>query len=432
MKKIICLLMLLFASFSLLSCGNDSGDEIVETGISKDSVKVLAIGNSFSDNAMSYLYPIMEAFGAKEIVLGNMYIGGCSVQTHYNNLMNQSKSYTYRKNTTGSFVNTERVDLETALKDEEWDFITFQQASDYSGDINSYVPEQLNALTTWAKENALNKDVQIGWHMTWAYQSDSTHNAFPKYNKDQMYMYQSIVACVQQNIATNENFDFIIPAGSAVQNARTSYVGDKLTADGYHLNTLGEYIIGLTWVLKITGWNIETFNKDLVPAQFKLYTDMIIESATNAVKRPYKITSSTLLEEPKYEIDLSKYELLDWQPQLGFWNSSASSDFISVDAIANQFVSSGKRFTKNDIPVGSVIVIEEGYGYRPDAWNTETGKSTTARPNNVTTEYVFVDEAWWSGYTYRAFNVFKSPNRENMTSLISDTASKLKIYIPKN
>ena len=142
--------------------------------------------------------------------------------------------------------------------------------------------------------------------------------------------------------------------------------------------------------------------------------------------------SGPIVQEPKYEIDLSKYELLDWQPQLGFWNSSASSDFISVDAIANQFVSSGKRFTKNDIPVGSVIVIEEGYGYRPDAWNTETGKSTTARPNNVTTEYVFVDEAWWSGYTYRAFNVFKSPNRENMTSLISDTASKLKIYIPKN
>lgn len=271
----------------------------METGISKDSVKILAIGNSFSDNAMSFLYPIMEAFGAKEIVLGNMYIGGCSVEKHYNNLVNKYKSYTYRKNTTGTFVNTESVDLETALKDEEWDYITFQQASDFSGDINTYKANQLNELTTWVKENTLNKNVKIGWHMTWAYQADSKHQAFPKYNKDQMYMYQSILACVEQTIETNDNFDFVIPAGTAVQNARTSYVGDKLTADGYHLNTLGEYIIGLTWVLKITGWNIETFNTDLVPSQFKLYIDMIKESAMNAVERPKMISSSQYLEEPK-------------------------------------------------------------------------------------------------------------------------------------
>jgi hypothetical protein len=430
MKKILVLLMLLVGMISLVACDKEN-NEIVETGISKDSVKILAIGNSFSDNAMNYLYPIMEAFGAKEIVLGNMYIGGCSVDQHFVNMGNKAKSYTYRKNTTGVFNNTNGVDLDTAIKDEEWDYVTFQQASHYSGNLNTYNKAQLDTLTKWAKTNVSNPDVKIGWHMTWAYQADSKHSAFPTYNNDQMFMYQSIVACVEQTIKTNENFDFIIPAGTAVQNARTSYVGDALTADGYHLNTLGEYIIGLTWVLKITGWNIETFNKDLVPTQFKQDIDMIIESATNAVKRPFKVSNSNYNEKPEVNIDLSNYELLDWQPTLGFWNSSASSDFISVDPIANQFVSSGKRFTKEDIPVGSIIVVENGYGYRPDGWNTETGKSTIARPNNVTTEYVEVDESWWSGFTYRAFNVFKTPNRTDMTSLVSDTQSKLKIYIPK-
>ena len=116
MKKLVCLLLLLFGAFSLLSCGGNEqpGDEIVETGISKDSIKILAIGNSFSDNAMNYLYPVLEAFGAKEIILGNMYIGGCSVDTHYKNMINQSKSYTYRKNTTGTFVNTNSVALDQA------------------------------------------------------------------------------------------------------------------------------------------------------------------------------------------------------------------------------------------------------------------------------------------------------------------------------
>jgi hypothetical protein len=431
MKKIILFLTMLLCSITLLSCNDDKGGETVDKGISKDSVKILAIGNSFSDNAMNYLYPILEAFGAKEIKLGNMYIGGCSVDRHYTNLANQSKSYTYRKNTTGTFINTNGVALNTALVDEEWDFITFQQASDFSGILSSYNETQLNDLTSWAKAGALNPDVKIGWHMTWAYQGNSTHAAFPKYNKDQMFMYQQIVACVQQQIDANENFDFIIPAGTAVQNARTSYTGDTLTADGYHLNTLGEYIIGLTWVLQITGWSIEDLNIDLVPSQFKLYIDMIKESAVNAVENPYEVTPSQYLEKPTYEVDLNKYDLLEWEPKLGFWNSGASSEFIAQDAIANQFVSTSKRYTKEEIPVGSIILIEEGYGYRPDGWNTETGASTAARPNNVTTQYIEVDEAWWGTYQYRAFNVFKTPNRANMTGLLEETATKLKIYVPK-
>ena len=415
---------------------NEGGEEPVNAGISKESVKILAVGNSFSDNAMSYLYPILKAFGAEEVILGNMYIGGCSVATHYNNLSKDSPAYTYRKNdsrsaTAGTFVNTSSYKLSTVITEEEWDFITFQQASDFSGQLATYEDAKLNILTEWAQNSASNPDVKIGWHMTWAYQSNATHSAFPKYNKDQMYMYQCITSCVQQKICTNENFDFVIPAGTAVQNARTSYVGDKLTADGYHLNALGEYIIGLTWVLQMTGWDIKDFNKELVPSQFKLDIDMIIEAATNAVAVPYEVSNSTYFEKPEIQIDLSNHELLEWTPQLGFWNSGASSDFISVDAIANQFVSTSQRFTKEDIPVGSIIIIEEGYGYRPDAWNTESGKSTASRPGNVTTEVVEVTEEWWNGYTYRAFNVFKSPSRENMTDQVEETASKLKIYIPK-
>ena len=436
-KLLLCLLALFCSVFMLTGCENDENkEEPVNVGISKESVKILAIGNSFSDNAMSYLYPILKAFGAEEVVLGNMYIGGCSVATHYNNLSKDSPAYTYRKNdsrtaTAGAFINTNSYKLSTVIVEEEWDYITFQQASDFSGQVATYEDAKLNLMTEWAKNSCANPNVKIGWHMTWAYQANASHSAFPKYNKDQMYMYQCIVSSVEQKICTNPNFDFVIPAGTAVQNARTSYVGDKLTADGYHLNSLGEYIIGLTWVLQITGWDIKDFNRDLVPGQFKLYTDMIIESATNAVKAPFAVTESIYHEEPKFEVDLSKYELLEWTPRLGFWNSGVSSDFISTDAIANQFVSSANRFTKNDIPVGSLIIIEQGYGYRPDAWNTETGKSTAARPNNVTTEVFEVTEDWWNGYTYRAFNVFKSPNREDMTDKIEDTAAKLKIYVPK-
>lgn len=262
--------------------------------VSKDSIKILAIGNSFSDNAMNQLYPIIEAFGVKEIILGNMYIGGCSLERHYNNLINNSYDYIYRKNTnqTKTFINHEWYNLSKIIDDEKWDVITFQQASDFSGDITSYKEEQLNTLISWAKDNVIEKDVIFGWHMTWAYQENSTHPAFPKYNNDQMFMYQSIVSSVKEKIETNENIKFVIPAGTAIQNARTSYIGDNLTIDGYHLNPLGEYIIGLTWVLSITGWDINDFHTELVSEEFKPYIKVIIESAKNAVSSPYKITKS--------------------------------------------------------------------------------------------------------------------------------------------
>lgn len=68
--------------------------------------------------------------------------------------------------------------------------------------------------------------------MTWAYAENSTHSDFPRYDRDQMTMYNRIVAATNAKIDTNDRIFGVIPAGTAVQNARTSYIGDNLTADG--------------------------------------------------------------------------------------------------------------------------------------------------------------------------------------------------------
>ena len=40
-----------------------------------EPIRILAIGNSFSQNAMAQLYQIAADLGYEDIVLGNMYIG---------------------------------------------------------------------------------------------------------------------------------------------------------------------------------------------------------------------------------------------------------------------------------------------------------------------------------------------------------------------
>ena len=45
-------------------------------------LRILAIGNSFSTDSMQYLYQIAKNAGVEEIVLGNLYYGGCSLDEH--------------------------------------------------------------------------------------------------------------------------------------------------------------------------------------------------------------------------------------------------------------------------------------------------------------------------------------------------------------
>src|SRR5690554_6809134 len=75
-----------------------------------------------------------------------------------------------------------------------------------------------------------------------------------RYQNNQMSMYNGIVDAMETVILPDEAFDFLIPAGTAIQNVRTSFIGDVLTRDGYHLSIpLGRYIAGMTWVRIIAG-----------------------------------------------------------------------------------------------------------------------------------------------------------------------------------
>ena len=102
------------------------------------TLKVLAIGNSFSNNATEYLYEIAQAEGMTEIVIGRLYIGSCTLEKHADCATNNTPDYTYYKNTTGSWEKTEDATMLQGLQDEAWDIITLQQSSGKSGLEGSY------------------------------------------------------------------------------------------------------------------------------------------------------------------------------------------------------------------------------------------------------------------------------------------------------
>jgi hypothetical protein len=254
-------------------------------------MNILAIGNSFSKDAMQWLYDI-ALDGGEKVTLGNLYIGGCSLETHLDKARGNKADYVFCTNTNGIWNEEPDQTLLYGIKYTDWDIITMQQASALSGIKSSYEP-WLSELIRYVTMHKTNPAAKLAWHMTWAYQHDSVHEKFSNYQRNQMTMYNAIIKSVKSGIVKNRAFSFVIPAGTAVQNVRTSYIGDTLTRDGFHLSyNLGRYIAGMTWFKKITGLSLESISYVPDAEITKEYQVIVKEAVEGAVKNPFRITQS--------------------------------------------------------------------------------------------------------------------------------------------
>lgn len=404
------------------------------------AISILAIGNSFSQDAMEYLYPILEELGYETIRLTNLFIGGCSLKTHAENFKEDKAAYTvYSLDDEGNMVAAaEPGKASSLLEPDNWDFITVQQASGESGIASSYGQDLDDVV---AGIRAYCPYTPLVWHMTWAYAQNSTHEDFAKYNKDQMEMYESIVDAVSSKISTNKEFSAIIPSGTAIQNLRTTFFEDNLTRDGYHLSyNIGRVVAAATWAKTLTGKSVDEITFIPKNAEKKDYIfepdyyPAIKEAINNAASTPMKVTACSkdfapcksvvpnadlrkMLSDAGY--DPAKYEEIQLSIiHRGYYNSGASqastcaasspSNFIcayagSVATNLGTFAGT-KIFEKAQLPVGTILVVKSGYQYRPEGW-TALATANSARPDNVSTPIVVIDDAWWGTFNYRAFNL---------------------------
>lgn len=412
------------------------------------SISILAIGNSFSVDGMNYLFDILKEAGAEEIVLGNLYIGGCTLEKHAGNFASNSAAYTYYKNTSGEWGSSASFRPLDALDEREWDIITLQQASGQSGIQSSYLP-YLDNLIAVVKEHCPKS--KLYWHMTWAYQANSTHSSFPSYNSNQTTMYNAILAAVKDVVLVRADFAGIIPSGTAIQNLRTSLYGDNVTRDGYHLSyDAGRYTASLAWAGALYGANPEKISWH--PSQYS-YTETqlcaIREAAANALKEPYKVTESSYPPDPNAQgetledyiraagLNPQDYTRKDisWT-KFAYYNSSNGTMLSTMYTHENSTQSNLDEFVttpiygRDEIPEGSLIVIKAGYQYRPEGWVTLTTKNSN-RPGLVTTPGVQpVTSTWWGNWQYRAFNVSRNPREKFTDSTAEQACAAFGIFIP--
>ena len=213
---------------------------------------VLAIGNSFSQDAIEQNLSELALAGGDTLIIGNAYIPGCQIDLHLKNILSDKAMYSYRKVVNGIKSTRDTTALSTILSDEPWDIISLQQASHVSGKTETY--SGLPELKREVISRMPNKDAEIIWHMTWAYAKDSDHSGFKNYGNSQKIMNDSIYFAVCSEIPKN-GISRVVPAGTAIQYARGIF-GDVLNSDGYHLSKLGRYVAACTWYEFLTGKSV--------------------------------------------------------------------------------------------------------------------------------------------------------------------------------
>ena len=302
-----CVLLLL----ALLSAARAEAKPTTDTN-GDGKLRILAIGNSFSDDAMEYLPKFTGQLECEHVELARLFIGGCSLERHVREYRSGKASYDFYHYDSDSYDkgsnlshnwSKSKSSMEDALKMGEWDVITMQQVSGHSGRWESYQPhlDELVAIVRKYQPKA-----RLAWHMTWSYSQDSKHGDFKRYGNSQEQMDNAIVATARKVYEQTPYFDYLIPSGVAITALRKAANNPPkdLTRDGYHLDLgMGRYAAACVWYKLL----IEPFTRKnlrdsgVFPLKGDRFVNIVerhysILVAERAIKEPYGIKGKITLD----------------------------------------------------------------------------------------------------------------------------------------
>lgn len=201
--------------------------------VTKPAIKLLAVGNSFSLDALAYAPRLLEeAMPDANIEVGIIYYGGCSLEQHWKWCGSSAlHNYTfYDYNSIRHTWNTQAgVSYDYGMNFSDWDYVTFQQSSKQSVDYSTFQPYLDNLVNKLKCDYPYRKPV---WIITHAY-ADRYQNAVSD------NMYNDIIKAAKL-VSEKSSIQYVLPYGTAVQNARHTSLKSygsfgQLSNEGLHL-----------------------------------------------------------------------------------------------------------------------------------------------------------------------------------------------------
>lgn len=245
-------------------------EELVKLKGRIQAMKILSIGNSFSQDAQRYLHEI-AAVNGKNLKCVNLYIGGCSLKQHYFHMLDDEKAYDFEFNGMPTGI---KVSIREALKSDDWDYITLQQASRESFDFEHYIP-YIERLAEYVRLYLPKTKILL--HQTWAYCDDKEKLSGTGYGHTSD-MFRDVKDAYHK-AAERIHADGIIESGQAILNAYQKNP-DIIYRDGFHVSLgFGRYLLGLTWYRTLYGdcgtiQHMQSFDAPVSETELKLAEEM--------------------------------------------------------------------------------------------------------------------------------------------------------------
>lgn len=234
---------------------------------SKEIIRLLSIGNSYSQDALAYVPFIMRNMGVDvDILIGILMQSSSSLKMHVDNFEKESAVYTFYLYDGGSYwKNYGSKTIQWTLDNCNWDIVSLQQSSHAAPTWSEYQP-WCNKLINYVRRY-VDYPVRYIWYQTPTRSAQS--NSGVNWSDDIINKYYEKTAENSQRILEETVCETVVPIGTAIQNARsiaaikalgdyannplnTSGLGYLTPNDGVHLQEgLPCQIAAYTFVLSL-------------------------------------------------------------------------------------------------------------------------------------------------------------------------------------
>lgn len=241
-------------------------------------LKILAIGNSFTINAATYLPWLVDCLNEDSVCVARLTQSGCSLTMHWDNHVDNKPNYDFYYSDSRGWTLSEIKTVDAALTALDWDIIVIQQQSGLAGVWSSYWA--LPGLVQLFRQT--NPNAKIAWHYTWPYREGTNHGDFARYDENPQKMYEAILEAGDN---ASEDLDIKIPSATLIWEMRQQYpeIEDKFSEDGYHIsNDIALFALSTLWYeclvtpyLSTSSLDLERYPDEINPERFAKAKEII-------------------------------------------------------------------------------------------------------------------------------------------------------------
>lgn len=348
MKKLLCLCMAgITALTGLAGCAGNPAEtvpattEVTQSPEEAAVYKVLLIGQSLGQDTVWLLESVLRAeMPDKEFLVADIYLS-IALGDHRKNIMNNASIYHYYKLSGGTYEHMENVSIYSALKDEMWDLIIFNDSTYATTQAAEFEDGDHAFMIDYIRQNAA-PGYKLAYNATWANPTSAelykpermqppeiVPTRFKReFGGSRNKYYDHICANIEKYIETNAEFDFVFHTGTAIQYASETYGVPEadperqydLYRDYVHLSDFGRLIVAYQLYAQISGLEkLEDVKVDVIKTDMRAtfreqkfgdleitqqHKDALIASVNFALANPNKVPEQTArpaaILEPEY------------------------------------------------------------------------------------------------------------------------------------